>query len=342
MNAEELQPDEYIVDLLLKARGPLATREFLVKWRQYPRSAATWEPEKELRRRCSELIDQYDLEHPLPQPPVQPSPPSMAHYLDEHQHRHAAKIMLLNPDENQVYAWRRRDGDGTTLDLPGGSRDISDASDAAAMLRELSEELHTSASLDAVIQAALNAHPQGCQEPVKCRNGKYTTIVHVWAVVVPRAARRHLRPTSGTPYSGDAEGTEARFYPIDDYLASASMYSPSLARACNRALEALDKSTTVPVTPAQPPSTAHAGPTKAKFERGAWAYHHFVSTPRGLQGRWHPAQYFDDAETTLSRLRQEYMASQSPHRQTVINAVPPQSSWPRARLAPSIVIYSVY
>ena len=58
VNTEELQPDEYIVDLLLKARGPLATREFLVKWRQYPRSAATWEPEKELRRRCSELIDQ--------------------------------------------------------------------------------------------------------------------------------------------------------------------------------------------------------------------------------------------------------------------------------------------
>ena len=123
------------------------------------------------------------------------------------------------------------------------------------MLRELREELHTTVSLDAAIQATLKAHPQGCQEPVKRRHGKYTTVVHVWAVVVPRAARRHLHPTSGTPSSGEAEGTAAGFYPLDDYLTSASKYSPSLARACNRALEALDANTALPVIPSPPPPT---------------------------------------------------------------------------------------
>ena len=65
-DAEQLQPDEYLVDELLQARTVQGRIQYQVKWRQYPRSAATWEPRAELLRRCRTLVDEYDAAHPSP------------------------------------------------------------------------------------------------------------------------------------------------------------------------------------------------------------------------------------------------------------------------------------
>ena len=63
-DAEQLQSDEYLVEKLLRRRSPGGRREYLVKWRGYPRSAATWLPQAELQRRCAELVVRFDAENP--------------------------------------------------------------------------------------------------------------------------------------------------------------------------------------------------------------------------------------------------------------------------------------
>ena len=91
VDAAELQPDEYVIDELLRRRVVRGQRQYLVRWRGYPRSAATWEPAAELGRRCADLITTFDQEQdnlalprtlrgtpipapaaPPPAPPVQP------------------------------------------------------------------------------------------------------------------------------------------------------------------------------------------------------------------------------------------------------------------------------
>ena len=85
VDAEELQPDEYVVDALLKRRTVRGQRQYLVHWRGYPRSAATWELPDELGRRCADLLAAFDQEQdnlalprslrgPLSTPAAQPPP----------------------------------------------------------------------------------------------------------------------------------------------------------------------------------------------------------------------------------------------------------------------------
>ena len=62
VDEEELQPDEYLVDRILGHRDSRGTREYKIKWRQYPKSAATWEPKSEIMRRCAETVTQYETE----------------------------------------------------------------------------------------------------------------------------------------------------------------------------------------------------------------------------------------------------------------------------------------
>jgi hypothetical protein len=57
----ELEEDEYIVEELIDRRGTKSKREYLVKWRGYPRNESTWEPVQELQRRCADLVEDYDL-----------------------------------------------------------------------------------------------------------------------------------------------------------------------------------------------------------------------------------------------------------------------------------------
>lgn len=61
---DPLQSDEHLVEALLDRKGRGQARHYLVKWRGYPRSAATWEPLTELLRRCADLVTDYDNAHP--------------------------------------------------------------------------------------------------------------------------------------------------------------------------------------------------------------------------------------------------------------------------------------
>ena len=73
VDADELCSDEYIVEGVLKRRLVGGRRQYLVKWRGYPRSQSTWEPYTELERRCAELVARFDAEHPIRQQPARPA-----------------------------------------------------------------------------------------------------------------------------------------------------------------------------------------------------------------------------------------------------------------------------
>ena len=83
IDKEELTGDEFVVDELMDKRDRQGTTQFLVKWRQYPRSQATWEPKSELLRRCADLVVEFESRTA---PPV-----SAAHSLRELQQRRRAR-----------------------------------------------------------------------------------------------------------------------------------------------------------------------------------------------------------------------------------------------------------
>ena len=65
VNEEEVRSDEYVVEQLLDRRLCADdTRQYKVQWKGYAKRRATWEPESDLRRRCAELVDEFDSSHP--------------------------------------------------------------------------------------------------------------------------------------------------------------------------------------------------------------------------------------------------------------------------------------
>ena len=321
INEDELQPDEFIVDELMKVRGPLMSREFLVKWRQFPRSQATWEPEFELRRRCTELIADFDLVHQTPTPaPPPPRTPPAPKYIDSDGRYAASKILFVDPDSDTVFAWYRKDG--KMLDVPGGSRDATDLDAAAALRRELREEVIMAPALARAVDAMLTDNPHGHTETLVRGAGRPDTRVTAWAVHVPRSARRYLRPTTvsvdGAPTGAD-EGDHARFYSTNQFLTDARNFRPAYGRVFERALLAA-RTATAPLPPLlQPLVPATPTPLRATFVRGAWAYEHTITTPHGPRARWHPAHYFD-ATFDLLPLRRTHLATLPPHLRTIAQA----------------------
>ena len=61
---EPLKSDEYIVERLLARRSQGGEDSYLVKYLGYPKSQAEWTSRYELARRCEEMIEEYDSEHP--------------------------------------------------------------------------------------------------------------------------------------------------------------------------------------------------------------------------------------------------------------------------------------
>ena len=72
VDAVPLTADEYVVDSILTRRGGASSTQFLVKWRGYSRKETTWEPRGELVRRCADLVEAFEKEHPQPRPPGRP------------------------------------------------------------------------------------------------------------------------------------------------------------------------------------------------------------------------------------------------------------------------------
>ena len=69
-DSSPLAEDEYLVEELLDRKGDGVSLKYLVKWRGYPRSEATWESRIELLRRCADLVESYDTT--FDRRPVQP------------------------------------------------------------------------------------------------------------------------------------------------------------------------------------------------------------------------------------------------------------------------------
>jgi hypothetical protein len=77
VDAEALANDEYVVDYLLDMKGRGADRKFLVKWRQYPRNQATWEPRANLMDRCEDdVLAMEAAKSAAAQPTRAPTPPT--------------------------------------------------------------------------------------------------------------------------------------------------------------------------------------------------------------------------------------------------------------------------
>ena len=84
IDAEDLADDEYVVEALINRRKVRQQVQYLVKWRGFAASYNTWEPKEEMMRRCDDLVEAYDREHPVvnggtPTPPLgQPLPAGSA------------------------------------------------------------------------------------------------------------------------------------------------------------------------------------------------------------------------------------------------------------------------
>ena len=78
VDAAALQEDEFLVDRLLARRGQPNRRQYLVKWRGYPRTQATWEPRSELLRRCRKDVEEYDKANYPPPRVLSPKTPANA------------------------------------------------------------------------------------------------------------------------------------------------------------------------------------------------------------------------------------------------------------------------
>ena len=55
--------EQYEIEEILDHHGKGARRQYLVKWKGYPVSEATWEPRKELVKKGAEPVFQYELLH---------------------------------------------------------------------------------------------------------------------------------------------------------------------------------------------------------------------------------------------------------------------------------------
>ena len=104
VDAEALKDDEYIVDRLLETRGTGRQRQFKVKWRGYPLSAATWVGRAELMRRCEELVLEMERERAAAAHAPDDAPGAAAEPLDVMPPVAAADAGAAPRDENAYHS----------------------------------------------------------------------------------------------------------------------------------------------------------------------------------------------------------------------------------------------
>lgn len=130
---------------------------------------------------------------PSPDGIVDPRPAQGVKYFDADRRAHSSKIVFYHPETMLVYAWRR--SWGGNYDLPGGHRDVSDTSDAAAALRECDEEVLLPASLRNRLQELVT--PTSTRTSAVCSPGRAPrTVHHVSVLEDPSYARRTSRHLS--------------------------------------------------------------------------------------------------------------------------------------------------
>ena len=319
VDEDDLDSDEYLIERLLKVKGQAPDRQFFVKWRQYPISGATWEPEYELRRRCSDLIAAFDSganvspddtkpkagwrkkdstrshskdETNETRPEETPSSdqtktPATEEYIDELDQKHL--VHLLCVDGTKVFTYRGK----SNSRLPEGIRRPNETN-ASAMLRSLQDSMSVPSALLDDVRQILSRQPSGQTQIVDPpEEGGSRTVSHVWAVRVTPAMRENIL-TLGPPMG---------FTPLDDAISEVSQSQPQLGRACRQALQQLEVDSPTP----KPPTVATELPYEARYVRGAWAYLHLAASARGSVPRWHPQHYFDEnSSSLLTQLRDEY------------------------------------
>ena len=59
----ELTDEDYVIDYLISHKDIKGRRSYLVKWRNYPRSKATWEPRENLTINAETLVLDYEKLH---------------------------------------------------------------------------------------------------------------------------------------------------------------------------------------------------------------------------------------------------------------------------------------
>jgi len=62
----ELTDEDYVIDYLISHKDVKGRRSYLVKWRNYPRSKASWEPRENLMINAETLVLDYERLHPRP------------------------------------------------------------------------------------------------------------------------------------------------------------------------------------------------------------------------------------------------------------------------------------
>jgi hypothetical protein len=69
---ENDNPDDgsYVIERILDMRGPPTRRLFLVKWKNWPDSSNTWEPEEHLDN-CGEIVAEFFSTYEKTHPPKQ-------------------------------------------------------------------------------------------------------------------------------------------------------------------------------------------------------------------------------------------------------------------------------
>ena len=155
----ELTADEYIVDKLLDRRRRQRVTEYLIKWRGYPKSQATWEPREELERRCEDLLAAYDSAHPptakAKPKVVSPSPPAAAPTAAPRTHSTTQPLTdtpSLEGDSAEppsVTAWPSQNSAGDRQDRP-----LADESDEQRRKTDSTPSLGVSPPLSAADPSA--------------------------------------------------------------------------------------------------------------------------------------------------------------------------------------------
>ena len=130
-------------------------------------------------------------------------------YRDEQRRVHASKVAFYDPETMLAYSWQRTRGG---RDLPGGTRDVTDLSDADTLLRECDEEVTLPKTLrDRLLAQVTPTSPRTSTDCFWVRRNE-THRVSLWLVPATLAELQAIEQTA----MGKEEGYDAGLRPLKD------------------------------------------------------------------------------------------------------------------------------